>query len=282
VKKIFLIVFFSAISIYSIGQKKENKWKLSAEVTLNPVPVYLMSGIDTSFKSTLSISPSLEIRSKKGFGLTYTPHMVTGTVDNGIYMHDITVGYEQYNRKTFNFSGDFSHYIFTGNSSVPASLITNEIYTVITYKNSWIKPMISFGMGFGWDSENETNNFLYDVTAATGISHSFLHEFKKSDFYFTPSVKINAGTNEYYSFMQSSKYISGSKDFNSYVSKKIGKKNDLSTKPELSISNLELAIRPSFEHGPFTISMGNSWYIPVKQTSAEITTFWYLKLNYEF
>jgi hypothetical protein len=71
-------------------------------------------------------------------------------------MHEVTVGFDQYDKERFDFFAEYSHFFFTNNNIIPGTPITNELFSAITYKKSWIRPMFSIGLGF-----NEHANYCF-------------------------------------------------------------------------------------------------------------------------
>jgi hypothetical protein len=265
--KIYLLysLAFLFITNNSYAQDSTKMWQPSIEVNFTAVPTYAIAGTDTSFQNSLSVAPSFVLRNKNGFGVSYSPKFITGGSKPGIYMHEVMVGFEQYDKKSFDFFAEYNHFFFVNNSSIPVTPITNELFTGITYKKSWIRPMFSIGLGFGTNPQTIGANAVYDVALSAGISHPFTQEIKGADISITPSLKLNAGTNQYFSFMHSTKYISSNKNFNKYIKKKIGK-NTTGTSSQaqtLSISNMELALQASYQKGAFSILPATSFIFPL-------------------
>jgi hypothetical protein len=284
--KIYLLysLAFLFITNNSYAQDSTKMWQPSIEVNFTAVPTYAIAGTDTSFQNSLSVAPSFVLRNKNGFGVSYSPKFITGGSKPGIYMHEVMVGFEQYDKKSFDFFAEYNHFFFVNNSSIPVTPITNELFTGITYKKSWIRPMFSIGLGFGTNSQTIGANAVYDVALSAGISHPFTQEIKGADISITPSLKLNAGTNQYFSFMHSTKYISSNKNFNKYI-KKIGK-NTTGTSSQaqtLSISNMELALQASYQKGAFSILPATSFIFPLSSNDGSgVSAYWQLSVRYDF
>jgi hypothetical protein len=285
--KIYLLysLAFLFITNNSYAQDSTKMWQPSIEVNFTAVPTYAIAGTDTSFQNSLSVAPSFVLRNKNGFGVSYSPKFITGGSKPGIYMHEVMVGFEQYDKKSFDFFAEYNHFFFVNNSSIPVTPITNELFTGITYKKSWIRPMFSIGLGFGTNSQTIGANAVYDVALSAGISHPFTQEIKGADISITPSLKLNAGTNQYFSFMHSTKYISSNKNFNKYIKKKIGK-NTTGTSSQaqtLSISNMELALQASYQKGAFSILPATSFIFPLSSNDGSgVSAYWQLSVRYDF
>lgn len=290
---------------FSIGQQDSKAWQASAEVNFSSIPTLHFSGTDTTTQKSLSIAPSFSFRSPGGFGIIYSPYFTTGGSEPGIFMHVVTIGLEQYNKENYQLVLDYNHFFFTGNTSVPSTPITNEIVVEGVYKKLWLSPKILSGIGFGMNNESSPSKFSYDVELAGGVCHYFEWQ-EGNDFTFnvTPSILLNAGTNEYFSFSKLSKYISHSNNYKNIVknthasSKGRGRGNSTSTgtgtgsstttttttsesvSQPISINNLELNLESSVEHGSFSIRPSASLYIPVSTHS--LSGYWEMSLSYNF
>nr|MBC7611496.1 hypothetical protein [Pseudopedobacter sp.] len=301
-KKNILILFLLISPFYkSYAQDstKTSKFHFYAGLNLTTVPTLNISGIDTSFVNSLSIGPSLTI-SYHGFSVIYSPKFVTGGSNSGIYMHAITAGYAQYDKPNVDFALEYTHMFFTNNASVPYSPLNNEIYTGIAFKKFWIRPEISAGLGFGNTKATSTSTAgsAYDFGLSTGIGHSFEWDNGGVSYNVLPSVLLNGGTNQYFSYLKISKYIGSNKNFGNFTKKGTGanrgngKKTvggtSTSTSPTttgeaFSISNVEVNLEASAEIGSFTVRPTVSLYVPVGTAGGSgITTFWQLALQYEF
>jgi hypothetical protein len=298
-------IFLTAILLFCFGaseaQETTSKWNYSAEVNFTTIPTENFNGTDTVYQNTLSIAPSVSIRSKGGFGVIYMPWFLTGGTHPGIFLNQVTIGLEQYDKKKFNLVADYSHYFFSGNNSVTPSPITNEILFDATYKRSWVRPRIAAGLGFGINKAVAPSQFAYDIELATGVSHS-IDWTGNCDFTFniTPSVFVNGGTSEYFSFLKLSKYISHSSNIQTLVknphatSKGRGRGNSTGTsgtgstasqqtlgKEQFTISNLEINIESTIEHGSFSLRPSGSIYVPFGAVHT-LEGYWELTFSYYF
>lgn len=284
-KKIYIILPFILAGYCSHSQDSTKSWQFSAGVNLTSVPAYSFSRTDTSIVNALSVAPYLDIRNKNGFGLLYEPFFAVGGQGSGIYMHDITVGVEQYEKPLFDYFADYSHFFFTGNNNIPYTPITNELYAGIKYKKPWLSPLLNVGFGFGTDKENNSKN-AYDFSLATGISHTFQHEWKNGDEgTLIPSLVLNAGTNQYFSFMRSTKYLSRNKKFANYVKKKKPGQNlpSQKTNESFSLSNVEMALEGGYECGQFGFRPAASLIFPVSSSGGKnVSATWQMSFSYSF
>ena len=275
-------------SIYSCNAQDTTKhWQFSAGANFTAVPTLAVSGVDTSYNNSLSVSPLLTIRNKNGIGLTYSPKFVAGGSAPGIYMHELTLGIESYDKKRFDYFADLSHYFFTGNRSIPYTPINNELYSSLTYKKSIVRPMLSLGVGFGSLQQGTVMNTVSDISLTGGISHIFREEKNGADLALITALRINAGTNDYFSLMHSSTYISGNKNFKKLMHKKKGTAvttpNTAVSKGNFSLNNIEPALQASYEKGNLSIRPELALAIPVSSGSDNGLSFlWQLEARYDF
>ncbi|KAA9039065.1 hypothetical protein FW778_09500 [Ginsengibacter hankyongi] len=279
--------------IYACSSKAQDtikKWNYSIGITFTGVPVVQISGTDTTFQNSLSVAPAFSIRNHSGIGIIYSPAFVTGGSDGGIYMHKITAGFEQYDKKKFDIVAEYTHFFFTNNTAIPYTPISNEIELGATYKKSVIRPKLYTDIGFGTDKSISSSTTAYDIAIAAGFSHSFDWETGGVNLNATPSLMLNAGTNAYFSFLGISKYISHSNKFNNIVKNYHSKNNrgngnnqttSTVTTQQLSINYLELNLETSLESGSFSLRPGGSLFFPTS-SGLSVDGYWDLTLTYEF
>lgn len=289
-KKLFIII---VLIIYACGSKAQdtiNKWNYSIGLTFTAVPVVQISGSDTTFQNSLSVAPAFSIRNHSGIGISYSPAFVTGGPNSGIYMHKITAGFTQYDKKKFDIVAEYSHFFFTNNTAIPFTPISNEVELGATYKKSVIRPKLYTDIGFGTDKSISSSTTAYDIAITAGLSHSFDWESGSVNLNATPSLMLNAGTNSYFSFLGISKYISHSKKFNTVIKNSHAKNNGGSgnnqttstgTKSQLSINYLEFNLESSLETGSFSLRPAGSLFFPTS-SGMPIDGYWELTLSYEF
>ena len=291
-KKLSITLLFFVFGLYCSAQDSTKKWQPSAGVNFTSVPTINISGTDTSFNNALSIAPFIDFRSPGGFGIVYSPVFIAGGPHPGIYMHKITIGLEQYGKENFDLVADYSHFFFTGNSSIPTSPISNEVIFGATYKKLWLMPKLSAGFGFGTNKEVSPATEAYDIELAAGISHSFDWELNNFSFNVIPSLLANAGTNEYFSFLSLSKYISHSRKFNKIVKNSharnrggntITPTQTSNTAQSISVNNIELNLESSIDNGSFSIRPAFSVFVPVSSTAnSGLDGYWELTATYSF
>lgn len=292
-KKLSIALLLLAFASYSKAQDSTKKWQPSIGINFTTVPTINISGTDTSFKNTLSIAPTFSFRSQGGFGIAYSPVFVAGGSNPGIFMHTVTIGLEQYSKKNFDLVAEYSHFFFTGNSSLPTTPISNEVILAAKYKRLWLRPVLSAGIGFGTNKEVSPSTGAYDIELAAGVSHSFNWDINNFSFNVSPSVLVNAGTNEYFSFLKLSKYISHSNNFNKIVKNPHASNRGRNSTPpttttttttqRISVNNIELNLESSMDIGSFSIRPSGSLFVPVTSSSnSGLGGYWELTMTYSF
>jgi hypothetical protein len=290
-KKLSVLIVLLCSTFCSFSQ-----WAPGIGVGADITPTNSIVGTDTNTVNTLSIAPSFTIRNKSGWGLTYSPKFLTGGTKPGLFMHTITAGVEQYDKKVIDYAANYIHYFFTGNNSVPYSPLTNEISSSITYKKKWLHPYVEAGIGFGKDTSNGGSATAYDVAAAIGAGHTFSWDFDSTvDISLAPFLLLNAGTNEYFSFLSISKYIGHGKKSLTYIKNGKGKgqgRNNgntgtsgtsVSNNSPFSVSNIETRFESSIEIGSLAIRPTASLFFPVGRFSdTGIYGFWEIIATYNF
>jgi hypothetical protein len=299
-KPLFLLSFIFLITVNVFAQDNSVKLHPVAGVRLDPVAVYSISGTDTGFVNSLSLAPVFSLRHKSGLGITYSPKFIMSALKPGLYMHELTAGIEQYDKEIVDYSFNYSHYFFTNNTSVPYSPLNNEIYGSVNYKKTWINPFFSAGIGFGNDiGETGTSMMVYDVGASAGVGHTFDWEATATSGYFRPMVSINAGTNQYFSLLNTTKYIGRNKKFNQEIKSKVtnagisGRGNGnhsnnsassaTTEKEKFDLNNIETGIEAAVEKGGFTIRPTANIYLPVGASAGSgIISYWQMVIEYRF
>ena len=276
----------------SNAQDTIKKWNYSIGINFTNVPVIQISGTDTTYQNALSVAPAFSIRSHSGIGIIYSPAFFTCSSNSGIYMNKITAGFEQYDKKKFDIVAEYSHFFFTNNSAIPFSPISNEIILAGTYKQSVIRPKLYADIGFGIDKSKSSSTTAYDVAIAAGISHSFEFKTINTTINATPSLLLNAGTNEYFSFLRISKYISHNKKFNTVIKNSHARNNrgngnnqtsNTTSGQQLSLNYIELNLESSLEWNSLSLRPAGSLFFPTSSSKGlSIDGYWELTLTCEF
>ncbi len=285
-------IFIASLSFLSLKAQDSSKaWQFAVGLDVGIAPTYKITGTDTGFSNSLSLGPSVSFSHKSGFAISYSPKIVLGGATPGLYMHAVSIGVSQYDKPAFSYAATYSHYFFTGNASVPYSPLTNEVNASFTYKKPWLRPGVSAGIGFGTNTAVSPSTSVYDIGLSAGVSHSFDWESGDVSFSAAPSISLNAGTNDYFSFLNITKYIGkGSKSAN-YVKKGAGSNNGrgrsggtTSTQGKtFDLTNIELGMESSMEIGSFTMRPELSFYIPVGTAAGSgIGTYWQIAFQYKF
>ena len=296
-----LILTTSHFQLSAQDSSRDNsKLHFTAGVTFVTVPTYNISGTDTSFNNSLSVAPSLGL-GINGFSAIYSPKFVTGGSNPGIYMHAVTLEYSQYDKPIADFAFEYTHMFFNNNPSVPYTPLNNEIYTALTLKKSWIRPKLAAGLGFGnVKATNTTTSYSgYDFGLSAGIGHNFSWDNNKVSYTLAPSIYLNGGTSQYFSFLKISQYIGHGKNFGKYTKKGIGANRGngrrggggvitTTTTPSssgssFSLNNVEGNLESSVEIGSFTVRPTASLFIPVGTAAGSgVTSFWQISIQYKF
>ena len=269
-------LFLCCLHIIAFSQDTNKVSSISIRTTFSQVPVVRISGIDTSYQNALSVAPAFKFRGKSGWGIKYSPHIMVSGSESKIYMHVVTAGYEKFG-KNVNLAVSYLRFFFAKNTEIPYSPIKNELYFSLSYHNTWIQPMVSSSIGFGENSKT-SGSPAYDVAVVAGISHDFGVERNGFVSYigFTPSLMLNAGTNEYFSFLSSSKYVSNSLN---YVKKDAKGQSSI---PGLGIRNLELDLETVIEMGAFSVQPVAAFYLPITGSEKSLNGYWQVVLKYQF
>lgn len=296
--KTFMYVFAVCVAwqLPAAAQDTSASWSPSISLSVSAVPLMHISGTDTSFSNGLSLAPVFSYRNTAGFGVAYSPQVVLGGSHSGIYVHQVSLGWEQYNLKKVDFVFEYTHDFFTGKTDVPYSPLNNELYGMFTYKVPWIRPYLEAGLGLGKDT-TESNATASDVAVAAGISHTFSWALTGgSQVDVSPKLALNAGTNQYFSLLKVTKYIAhgsaGLKHISPSSLKSHGRSgsgtttNGTNSQTQLSpfaLSNIEGGISASLQSGNFSVRPSASIYIPVRSSADNsIYGYWQLDMEYDF
>ncbi len=287
-KPIITLFLFTGIFFSCYAQDSTKAFHFSVGTGFTSVPTVTIHGTDTSYNNSLSIAPEIDVRNGNGLGISYSPRFVTGGTTSGIYVHEITAGLESYNKELFDVVADYSHYFFTNNKSIPSTPITNELYFSSTYKKPWIMPTLTLGYGFGTLKTAQRSSTVNDVNLSAGISHIFQNELSDdASLSIIPALKLNAGTNEYFSLLRSSKYISANKNYRKLMKRKKGNGNIVVTntpvtKNSFSLNNAEAELQASFDKGSFNLRPGVNMIFPFSKVDNSVSFLWQVDLRYYF
>lgn len=267
---------FLLLSSALFAQKDSTEYHpFSIGINFTTVPAAQIAGTDTSFQNALSVSPFIELRSRSGWGVVYSPSFASGASTSGIYMHTLSAGYERYGEKHMDVAFAYSHFFFTGKTAVPYSPLSNEVSLFLNYTHSWLRPVVAASFGFGTDTAGGASTNAHDMSVALGVNHGFSWEDKGvfSSIELTPAILLNGSTNGYFSFLSTSKYLSHSGKFIRYVKKTVkggssGRGRGNNSKPaatatSFELSNVEASMEAGLNIGAFTVRPGGSLFFPI-------------------
>lgn len=289
---LFLYCLFQFSSVGA--QDSSAAWHLTLGLNMGIVSTYKITGKDTGFANSLTQSPVITLGHRSGFSISYSPTFVLGGTQTGLFMQALGADFSQYDKPDYNYDISYTHYIFSSGTSVPYSPLNNEIYASFTYKKPWLNPAFSAGFAFGTNTEETPAKKVSDIGISAGLSHSFDWGNDNLSFSVTPDIMLNAGTNDYFSFLKTTKYIGRSIAAAKLI--KIGKAalaakkknartaNTTTTTTQntsFGLSNLSLGIESSLETGAFTFRPVLNCYIPVgSYAGSGLSAYWQLVFEY--
>ncbi|HWJ90675.1 MAG TPA: hypothetical protein VNR87_06165 [Flavisolibacter sp.] len=283
---LLLLSFFSFSQETKPDKKDNNKTKNSSfQINFSTVPTQAASGPDTTYANTLSIAPVVDLRTASGWGISYSPAFVTSGAIPAIYMHTFSGGFERYGRGKTDLAFNFSHFIATNKTGVPYTPISNELFFYSSYTGAWLHPLINASFGFGKDSSARADNsFASQLGVQAGFNHSFYWEetgpFSSIDL--TPAVVLNAGNNQYFSFLSASKYMAHSAHLLKRIRSSGRNKRTNNVFAQLRVSNVELNTGMLLEAGRFSLAPEGSIFLPIGSADHGIYGYWQLGVHYRF
>ncbi len=285
-RTIIMLGLFS--SLHGIAQEKIKQFSQQAGITVNTTAAYRINGTDTTLKNALVLAPFFRIMHKSGLGLNYSFNTLASGTGNKLFMHTASAFYEEYD-KPVNVNFRYTHFFFTNNTAIPYSPITNELYGYIAYKKLWLAPAAAVSFGFGKDENNQPQA---SMNTALGVTHNFQfsnNTIDEGDI--APSILINGGNNEFYSFLTTNRYITqstGTKGFLKSHGKGHGNGNGgtgtattESVTNKFTLNNVEFNLYSSFTIGHFEIVPDASIFVPLNADNT-FGGYWQLKLGYNF
>lgn len=290
-KKICCIVSFILLSFLGYSQapdsSKDDKSSLrssSFQINFSTVPTQSVSSADTSYSNSFSVAPVLDLRSKSGWGISYSPAFVISGSKTGIYMHTISGGYERYGNGKTDLAFSYNHFIATNKTSVPYTSISNEIFFYTSYTSSWIQPLLSASFGFGKDSSGGANRIATELGLQAGINHSFDWDEAGvfSSIEITPGLILDAGNDKYFSFLSASKYMAHSSHLLKHIKSSRKNKKTNNSFSQLQISNMEVNTEMELNAGRFSLQPEGSIFIPFGSTDHSLYGYWQVGIHYSF
>jgi hypothetical protein len=260
-----------------------------------------MSSINTNTKDSNSIglylAPYIDYNHKSGFGLRLKSYAFPGGSNPGFYLTSISPYFASYNGKLLP-GISYTRYIQHDNPSALYSPIQNEIYGYLRLKTKYIDPVAGVDVGFGTD-EADNNKSVSDVNAFFGISHLFLKDNiganKSNALGIRPGLQLNAGTDRYFKFLRTTKYIAQNTKANRIGysrGRRTGSSGNGTAAPadvytiseanEFNLSNAEANLYIIYFPGKFSIEPSGSLYFPLRGDDRTPYGYWQINLNYWF
>ncbi len=271
------------------AQDSASSWSLTAGVEINSVAVTNPTAVDSA-GSSISLNPYLKLALRSGLGVTAKACFSTGSPNPGYYMTALVPSYAIDNKK-IALDLSYAHFFIKQKTVIPYTPISNEIYAAFTYKTKTISPHIGMDYGFGADTSNQTNSSAHDINLFAGITHSF--DWDSTDAIsvnFSPTLTLNMGTNRYFSFLRSTKFITHNENYKKLVNRKgnsssnngRGGNTGTTSKPGMELTNLEANLDFTFSYGDFSIEPAGSLFVPISGSDKSIFGYWQVNINYKF
>ncbi len=285
-KRVILISCLFLTPVYLLAQDSASgKWSLTAGTEINSVATIDPKVVDSE-GSSLSIAPYLKIMLHPGLGISAKTFFVTGGPHPGYYMTALSPFFSADNDR-IGLDTAYTHFFLKHNEAIPYSPITNEVYMAFSYKSRSISPRVGFDYGFGTDTSDKSSKGAHDINIFAGLGHSFEWDLgENASLNFSPNLLLNMGTNRYFSFLRSVKYITHNKNFNKLVRGKNsgnggGNNQSSNSLPNIGISNLEANLDFDFSLGNFSIEPEGSLFIPFKGDDQNIYGYWQISICYK-
>jgi hypothetical protein len=243
----------------------------------------------------LYLAPYFDYNHKSGFGIKLKTFVLPSGSDPGFYLSSISPYFAKYNGKIYPYIS-FTRFLQHTNPSIPYSPISNEIYAQARFKTKYVDIKTGFDVGFGNDKEQD-DILVSDVNTFVALSHLYIIEkIGKNNtnlLGILPSLQLNAGTDRYFKYLQTTKYISQNRNANA-VNNTRGNGNHgngstvpietstISLENDFGISNLEANLYVIYFFGDFSIEPSGSLYFPLRGIDKTPFAYWQLNLNYWF
>ena len=304
-KKLLLVLGSLLLLMQLYAQ--ENLERITREKTKSASASSFFAGVESSTTAYINtktndssgtmpyLSFYVNYHNKNHLGMSAKTYLLPGGSNSGFYLTSLSAYYANYDGKIIPVVS-YTRHIQGANPSVPYSPIHNEILAQLRITSSIIAPVFGLDWGFGKDKENNDEN-VHDINAFAGISHDFFLQTsgKNTMMAIVPSVRLNAGTDQYYSFAQTAKYISRNRSVNYLMhgnntgGRRDGNVNDgiitetvINKSNTFSLSNIETNAYVVFITGKFSIEPSGSLYFPLRGEDKTIYGYWQLNLNFAF
>lgn len=257
---------------------------------------YINNNTKDSNGTSIYLAAYLDYNHRSGIGLRLKSYTLPGGSDPGPFVTALTAYYGKYDGKVLPMLS-YTRYFQHENRSVPYSPIQNELYGHLRVKTAYVDPQIGIDIGFGNNEENNDEG-VSEVNAFFALGHLFiinnLGEKDNTVLAFWPTIQLNAGTDRYFKYLHTSRYVSrniklnrlgyGQRRGNSNPSPGNGMLNTdstfiLSEENDFSISNLEANLRLMLFWGRFAFEPAGSIYFPVRGTDRTPYGYWQFNMS---
>jgi hypothetical protein len=309
--KAIIIALISSLTfnVWQVKAQDENSRKISgndgkysllwAGLETSTTP-YINNDTKDSNGVNLYIAPYFNYSHKSGFGIRVKSYMLPGGSNPGFYLTSVSPYFAKYTGKVYPLVS-YTRYIQHDNPSVFYSPIQNEFYAHARIKTEYIDPIAGIDIGFGEDEQNN-NESVSDVNAFAGLSHLFawynLGANKNNALGILPTLQINAGTDRYFKYLRTTKYISqntkagrmgygsgsggggnGNQGGNTGA---MGTGYTISEENSFALSNFEVNLYVIYFMGKFSFEPSGSLYFPLRGDDRTPYGYWQFNLNYWF
>jgi hypothetical protein len=295
---LFMPAFFQAAAqdenlLHSVGKKQFAK-PSSTTMFVGGIEISTVPSINTATKDSNNTSAYtgfyLNYQHKSNFGLAVKAYVLPGGSNPGFYLTSISPYYANYSG-TINPYISYTRYISHNNPAIPYSPIQNDIYAHIRIRTEIVDPIVGVDAGFGNDEQNN-NQSVSDFNAFAAISRIFVTgsaAHKKEVFAIIPTLQLNAGTDRYFKFLRTTKYISQNRSpmqmgygrgRNGGSQGTMQEQYIISEENNFRISNAEINLCMMYFIGNFSIEPSGSLYFPLRGSDRTVYGYWQLNLNY--
>lgn len=253
------------------------------------------SYIDTIAKDSSQVAPYLSVsfnyHHKSNFGVSTKTYFLTKAKNSGFYLTTLSAYYANYNTRLSPVIS-YSRLIQHDRASIPYSPIRHEIFAQLRYTASAIEPAAGVDIGFGKDKE-ASDQAVTDVNAFASVAHWFVWQRTSNRaFAFVPTLQLNAGTDRYFRYLESTRYISQNRSLTTLTRGRSGRGrrgSESGTTPpaayvvheanEFTLSNLECNAYVLYTAGRFSLAPSGSLYFPFRGDDKTVYGYWQLNLS---
>lgn len=298
-KNIAAAAILLLIAITATAQEENSK-----SVSIRPDYSMLWAGIETSqvpyFNTKtlesngaqLYLAPYINYNHKSGLGIKLKTYALPGGSDPGFFMSSVMPYYATYNGAIYPFIS-YTRFLMHENPSIPFSPIRNELYGHIRIRTKWVDPWIGVDYGFGRD-DSQDGKVADDLNTFVALSHLFNKSFAAGEqaLGIRPMIQLNAGTDRYFRFLRTTRYIYQSTNGSQagYGRKGpgggMGSENEVtymvSETNEFGFSNFEVNLSLMYFIGQLSIEPSGTVFFPLRGDDRSSYGLWQINLNYWF